>query len=207
MAPFRPTNINKRAYPGNASVIGPGIAATVGISTSVSTSTFGPVCGTCVCLQGAICLGCRYFGGCACPCCCEVCTCNVTCFDRTVPSGIWKSSEVYTARLENTWGGDTSSTDAPVCVNKTCVGITDCSGSITDCKGYFICCGPTTEKWFVAPESTEVTRDFYGRVDAVTCADTQMGACGWFVPCIGQLQNPGFTCRTYWDTYCTNNCD
>jgi hypothetical protein len=27
-----------------------------------------------------------------------------------------------------------------------------------------------------------------------------MGSCGWFVPNIGQLQNPGYSCRTYWDT-------
>ena len=56
-------------------------------------------------------------------------------------------------------------------------------------------------QWIVAPVSTEVSRDWYCRNDAVTTAESN-AACGdWFVPTIGQLQNPGYTCRTHWDSY------
>jgi len=55
--------------------------------------------------------------------------------------------------------------------------------------------------WIVAPVSTEVSRDWYSRADAATTAEAN-AACGdWFVPSLGQLQNPGYTCRTYWDSY------
>jgi len=55
--------------------------------------------------------------------------------------------------------------------------------------------------WIVAPASTEVSRDWYNRADAATTAEAN-AACGdWFVPSLGQLQNPGYTCRTYWDSY------
>jgi hypothetical protein len=37
--------------------------------------------------------------------------------------------------------------------------------------------------------------------DAVTCANSLMGSCGWFVPSVSQLQNPGHACKTYWDSY------
>ena len=68
--------------------------------------------------------------------------------------------------------------------------------------GYLICCSGGT-LWVVAPSSTQVSRNWYSRNDAVTTANAN-AACGdWFVPSIGQLQNPGYTCRTYWDSYCT----
>jgi hypothetical protein len=47
-----------------------------------------------------------------------------------------------------------------------------------------------------------VRRCWYCRDDAVTVANSCMGSCGWFVPSCGQLQNPGYTCRTYWNSYC-----
>ena len=56
-------------------------------------------------------------------------------------------------------------------------------------------------QWIVAPVSTEVSRDWYCRNDAVTTAESN-AACGdWFVPTIGQLQNPGYTCRQWWDSF------
>ena len=68
--------------------------------------------------------------------------------------------------------------------------------------GYFICCSGGT-KWIVAPASTEVSRTWYCRNDAVTTAEAN-AACGdWFVPTCGQLKNPGYSCRTYWDSYCS----
>jgi len=72
----------------------------------------------------------------------------------------------------------------------------------TDCKGFLICCGPSTTKWFVSPQCTEVSRTWHLRNDAITVANSCMGACGWFIPDIGQSSNPGYVCRTYWDSYC-----
>ena len=65
--------------------------------------------------------------------------------------------------------------------------------------GYLICRSGGTV-WIVAPASTEVTRTWHCRNDAVTTAESN-AACGdWFVPTCGQLKNPGYTCRTYWDS-------
>ena len=55
--------------------------------------------------------------------------------------------------------------------------------------------------WIVAPASSEVSRTWYCRNDAVTTATNCTSATGWFVPTCGQLKNPGYTCRTYWDSY------
>ena len=56
--------------------------------------------------------------------------------------------------------------------------------------------------WLVAPISTEVSRTWYCREDAVTRAIAVTSlTTGWFVPCIGQLQNPGYLCRSFWDSY------
>ena len=59
----------------------------------------------------------------------------------------------------------------------------------------------------VAPSSTEVTRTWYCREDAVTTAGSITGlttsafsSTGWFVPCFGQLQT-GYSCRSFWDSY------
>ena len=55
--------------------------------------------------------------------------------------------------------------------------------------------------WIVAPNTTEVSRDWYNRADAVTTAEAN-AACGdWFIPSLGQLLNPGYSCRSYWDSY------
>lgn len=80
----------------------------------------------------------------------------------------------------------------------------DCH-QIIDYKGLFICCGPGTVKWFVAPSCTQVTRISSSKTDAVTLANSCMGSCGWFVPTQAQLQNPGYCCRTYWDTVDTSD--
>ena len=66
--------------------------------------------------------------------------------------------------------------------------------------GYLICRSGGTA-WIVAPASSEVTRTWYCRNDAVTTATNCTSATGWFVPTCFQLKNPGYTCRTYWDSY------
>ena len=56
--------------------------------------------------------------------------------------------------------------------------------------------------WLVAPMSAQVSRSWYCREDAVTRAIAVTSlTTGWFVPCIGQLQNPGYLCRSFWDSY------
>ena len=66
--------------------------------------------------------------------------------------------------------------------------------------GLMICRNGGTA-WIIAPASTEVSRNWYSLNDAVTTANAN-AACGdWFVPTIGPLINPGYECRTYWDSY------
>jgi hypothetical protein len=66
--------------------------------------------------------------------------------------------------------------------------------------GYLICRNGGVA-WIVAPNTTEVTRDWNSINDAVTTAEAN-AACGdWFVPTCGQLKNPGYSCRTHWDSY------
>lgn len=53
----------------------------------------------------------------------------------------------------------------------------------------------------VAPSTSEVSRTWYCRDDAITMAANVTGSVGWFIPTVGQLQNPGYTCRTFWDSF------
>ena len=69
--------------------------------------------------------------------------------------------------------------------------------------GFLICCASSI-RWIVAPSTSEVTRTWYARGDSNTRAQQVSGCTGWFVPSIGQLQNPGYICRTYWDSFCCN---
>ena len=200
MPPFRPANLNKRAYPGNASVIGPTCTATVGFTTTTCCSSTAS-CAAC-CSQ-PLCLGCRC-SFCGCPFCNVCCCCPETVCDRTIPSGRWKASEQYEAATRRAWGDDSCSCGAPSCLCCTNVGFA-CTSNITDCQGFFICCGPSTNKWFVAPACTQVSRTWFCKDDVVTVANSCMGSCGWFVPSDCQALNPGYCCRTYWDSFCTAN--
>lgn len=62
-------------------------------------------------------------------------------------------------------------------------------------------CRAASVNWIVAPSSSEVARSWGSRGDAATTAQQVSGCTGWFIPTSAQLQNPGFTCRTYWDSY------
>ena len=53
----------------------------------------------------------------------------------------------------------------------------------------------------VSPFSSEVSRTWYCRDDAVTRAQALTGCTTWFVPTVSQLQNPGYCCRTLWDSF------
>ncbi len=73
-------------------------------------------------------------------------------------------------------------------------------------SGGHIICKASSNAWIVAPYKSEVSRTWYCRDDAVTtaiaCASPYTG---WFVPTISQLQNPGYTCRTYWDLFSSSS--
>jgi hypothetical protein len=53
----------------------------------------------------------------------------------------------------------------------------------------------------VAPNIAELSRTWYCREDAIASAKEITGSVGWFIPTGGQLQNPGYTCRTQWDSF------
>jgi hypothetical protein len=56
-------------------------------------------------------------------------------------------------------------------------------------------------QWIVAPSASEVSRTWDNRNDANTRAQAVSGCTGWFVPSMNQLQNPGYCCRIYWDSF------
>ena len=65
-------------------------------------------------------------------------------------------------------------------------------------EGGVLICQSGGTRHIVAPDSTEVQRDWYNRNDAVTTANAN-AACGdWFIPDKNYIRNPGWTCRTYW---------
>ena len=68
-------------------------------------------------------------------------------------------------------------------------------------EGGYLICQASGVRWVVSPSSAEVSRDWYARNDANTRAQQVSGCTGWFVPTCGQLQNPGYTCRAFWDSY------
>lgn len=192
MAPFRPTNINKRLYPGNGSIIGP--TTTPSVSCGITTCTgVTNACDACIC-QNLV-LGCRC-SFCGCPCCDIVCTCDCTVCTRTVPSGMWNSSEVYTARVEDAWGPSSSSNTSAVCQCCCAEGYADIS-NLTDCGGFFIFCQGSGKYW-VAPSNTEVVRG-PGSGDAIILADDEFASGGWLNFSCGQLQSFASCGQAYWD--------
>ena len=68
--------------------------------------------------------------------------------------------------------------------------------------GYYICNQSSgSVLWVVAPASTQVQTTWYNRNQAITNANNN-AACGdWFIPEIAQMSDPGYTCRTHWDSY------
>jgi hypothetical protein len=64
-------------------------------------------------------------------------------------------------------------------------------------------CRSSPVRWVVSPVASSVNRNWYSRGDANTRAQQVSGVSGWFVPTRAQLNNPGYSCRTYWDAYST----
>ena len=198
MAPCKPTNLNKRAYPGNGSVIGPTTQPTCCPTSTTCNSFVSTLCGS---LTINWTLGCRNQPT-FCPCCQCCCCCTCTVCDRTIPSGMWKSSEQWDAKKRDAWGPDTCSNTAPTGYTTNNGTI---SGSSIDCYGFLICNAGPTSKWFVAPSNTELSTTWYSRCDAAStpysCYPDPSDGTGWFIPSCSQFLNPGVTCLSYWDSY------
>jgi hypothetical protein len=113
------------------------------------------------------------------------------------------------------WTGDTNLQNELhyACLAKVCpVGTATRDGARLVCKSGGI-------GWFVAPSSTQVTVPWAGgqynstAVGAKCCISEWTAACNaliasgiecvncWFVPSISQLNNPGYVCRTQWDSF------
>ena len=74
------------------------------------------------------------------------------------------------------------------------------------CGGTLIC-KASSLAWIASPFSAEISRNWYCRDDANKRAQQVSGETGWFVPICGQLQNPGWVCRYYWDAYNAIGCN
>ena len=113
------------------------------------------------------------------------------------------------------WTGDTNFPNDLhyACLAKVCpLGTTTRDGAVLICKS-----GGTG--WFVAPSSTQVEGQWAGgqynttQVGDKCCISEWTAACNalisggiecvncWFVPSSSQLNNPGFLCRTNWDSF------
>jgi len=75
-----------------------------------------------------------------------------------------------------------------------------CQCPVVDLGGLLICRAANVN-WVVARCTSQVYRSWHARNDAATRAQQVTGCTGWFVPTRPQLQNPGFACKTYWDTH------
>jgi hypothetical protein len=72
-------------------------------------------------------------------------------------------------------------------------------------EGGFVICRAGGVNWIVSPIASQVSRNWYARANSNTVAQQVSGCTGWFVPTCSQLNNPGYTCRVYWDAYCNAN--
>ena len=77
----------------------------------------------------------------------------------------------------------------------------DCCPRKYSYEGGFLICANAGTAWIVAPNSSQVTRTWSNRNDANTLAQSCSGCTGWFVPTLVQLQNPGYCCRKFWDSF------
>ena len=108
-----------------------------------------------------------------------------------------------------------SSPEAPeACYYKAFARCCNVSGTTKD--GSRLICKSGGVAWFVAPSCTQVSSTWNGTTNTLvgnkSCICdwptlcSRMISCGfninnWFVPSVSQLQNPGYVCRTNWDTF------
>ena len=96
-----------------------------------------------------------------------------------------------------------------------------CPAGTTLLDGSRIICKSSGIAWIVAPSCTQVSSTWNGTTTLLVgnkcCVcdwptlQTQLITCGfnpcdWFVPSLSQLQNPGYVCRTQWDSFSTAAC-
>lgn len=68
-------------------------------------------------------------------------------------------------------------------------------------QGGFLICQSGGTRWIVSPSSAGVGANWNNRGIANTCAQSVTGCTGWFIPSCSQLQNPGYVCNVYWDSF------
>jgi hypothetical protein len=68
-------------------------------------------------------------------------------------------------------------------------------------EGGTLICKSSSVAWIVSPCTSQVSRTYANIGDSNTRAQQVSGCTGWFVPLAAQLQNPGYACRLYWDSY------
>ena len=91
-----------------------------------------------------------------------------------------------------------------------------CPAGTTLLDGSRIICKSSGTAWIVAPSCTQVSQPWNGTttllvgdkccVCDLSTLQAQLINCGfnpcdWFVHSLSQLQNPGYVCRTQWDTF------
>ena len=195
MAPFRPSNLNKRAYPGNASVIGPTKTTSCSVSNTVCctftsragfSTTTNPQRGCRI--QASTCF---YCDTCAC------CACDVT--TRTIPGGMWKTTEQYEARERDAWGAPTHVTGP---IGSLTTNQLSCANSPCDCSAFYL----GNDLW-VAASDTEASGAYQQNCcPAVNNAKNNTGYNnGWFIGSKDTWGQCAYPCRSYWDSYNTNS--
>lgn len=107
-------------------------------------------------------------------------------------SGTWRNTKEGCINQSGTWRRFLDKRDVICCPLGSSI------------EGGRLICRASNVAWIVSPNTSEVSRNWYSRNDAVTTAQSVSGYTGWFVPTRTQLQNPGYACRTYWDSYCAN---
>jgi hypothetical protein len=198
MAPFRPTNINKRSYPGNGSVVGVTTAPYCTLDSSCTVYECHPFCDPVQCYPMT--LGCCK-SCCAQLCCNCYCSCTSTDYSAFVPAGMYKLTEQKTAVENNSW------VDTTVCGPASFIdvrdnGVTNVTNEL-DCCGWYFCCSGT-QKYFATggyPKSGYSYGASYtwnDQGDEVTRSVTCFGFSGqWHNP--DQAEGLGsWDCRTYW---------
>lgn len=118
-------------------------------------------------------------------------------------SGTWREITTNCVNVSGTWRNIETG-----CINQS--GTWRCYGfyNIASCPlgsniegGYLICKTGSGTAWIVAPSSTQVYTTWGNRSNAVSSAESASPCGDWFVPSCSQLVNPGYTCRSYWDSY------
>ena len=117
-------------------------------------------------------------------------------------SGTWRDASTVCVNDSGTWREI-----ATGCINDSgtwrCFGfvnIAACSlGSFVE--GGYLICKTGSVAWIVAQSETEHTGTWNARSQAVNNAESYYACGDWFVPTCGQLKNPGYQCRTHWDSY------